>query len=110
MALSRPAGNEEQPWTVSVDPNNTADEIDVITIDSVQVVAHAVVRLARETMPSLSLQEHLQRHPWDAPMTVQVPPVRGDEAKNEEFSQADHMAFRRACLLALERVKARGPE
>ena len=95
---------------MSVDPNNTADEIDVITIDSVQVVAHAVVRLAREMMPSISLQEHLQRHPWDAPMTVQVPPVRGAEARHEEFSEADKVAFRRACLLALERVKACGPE
>ena len=110
VALSRPSSNEEEAMTVSVGPCNTVDEDAVITIDNVQVRAHAIVRLVREMQPSISLQEHLSRDPWDAPMTVQVPPVRGAEARHEEFSEADKVAFRRACLLALERVKACGPE
>ena len=103
-ALTRPGGKGAAAMEVFVDPAASADEVVTDTVDGITVTTAGIYRLSRETKLTQSLQDHLLPSA-EVPMTVPVPPST-HLAPHHKFTAAEHIQFRRACLLALERVEA----
>ena len=105
-ALTRPDGSEEADVEASVDPDASVEETITESIGEVTVTRAGIDRLPRETTLTLSLQDHLLSD-LDFPMTRVVPPPPAPfSAPHHMFTDQQHLQFRRACLLALERVQA----
>ena len=105
-ALTRPGGSGSAAVEVFVDPAASADEVVTESIGEVTVTRAGIDRLPRETTLTLSLQDHLLPD-LEVPMTRPVPPPPAPfSAPHHKFTDQEHLQFRHACVLALERVQA----
>ena len=104
-ALTRPGGKGKAAPLVFVDPAASADEVITETVGGITVTRAGVDRLSRETTLKLSLQDHLLPSSLEVPMTVPVAPSTLSPP-HRKFTDQELLQFRRACLLALERVQA----